>query len=770
MKPSTSLPHFIFFLIILLCTVNEIFTFRSSTTTISKTTWGGGTKSRKTITILSVSKEPHPPNKPPNKNLGVPYFLENEEESGSSTQKQPLSSLSTGYDKPTGKEILQKGSSRVDQALPKKPKPPNNPPPSDIFDKENSYFSNVEGTPAEIAIQAAGDIFGPLFKPEIEHNVSKEKIAGAALASASYGLLSTMSLATSSVAALGAAYVAIKPGAAGKVARLIGTLTWTLGKTLIEEFSDQSTTNTSGVSSSLANTERKKPLFSDQDESDFLKVIAEAEKAVGLAVENEKKMAENAELTEKQSLEEKEFLKALEEAEKAVELAVENEKKIMEEVAAQKAAEEEEAKIVEEKTTKPAKKKRTTSKIPKTSSSPKAEEKEPDLAEEARIAEEKRLAVIARLEEEKRALAEEKANEERIAAEKAEVEKRLAQEEAKAAEEVRIAAEKKAKVAIPYDAAAKLAYDTSDKTISYVDFKIKYEANAVELVKSKREEKIASEKKAEEERLAAEKKAEEERLAAEKKAEEERLAAEKKAEEERLAAEKKAEQERIAAEKVEAERIAAEKVEAERIEAEESQDDALAIEDATAEERRFEAIAKRAEARRAEVAEAAAEARRQRLAEENKAIEAVMTPEVFEDDAFISEEDWEASVDLAKQLDPELYGDGDGATPDYFDIDALIREKAKEEMIDNDDNSKEQISLKRASIKDPEKIIDKLEAETKYIEKEKQRHREEWDISGGSEVSDNFEQMTVAQLKEELRNQGLKVSGRKAELIERLRA
>jgi hypothetical protein len=40
-------------------------------------------------------------------------------------------------------------------------------------------------------------------------------------------------------------------------------------------------------------------------------------------------------------------------------------------------------------------------------------------------------------------------------------------------------------VSIPYDAAAKLAYEASDKKMAYPDFKIKYEADAVALVTSK---------------------------------------------------------------------------------------------------------------------------------------------------------------------------------------------------------------------------------------------------------------------------------------------
>jgi len=40
-------------------------------------------------------------------------------------------------------------------------------------------------------------------------------------------------------------------------------------------------------------------------------------------------------------------------------------------------------------------------------------------------------------------------------------------------------------ISIPYDAAAKLAYESSDKSMKYDDFKVKYEADTVEMVKSK---------------------------------------------------------------------------------------------------------------------------------------------------------------------------------------------------------------------------------------------------------------------------------------------
>lgn len=44
-------------------------------------------------------------------------------------------------------------------------------------------------------------------------------------------------------------------------------------------------------------------------------------------------------------------------------------------------------------------------------------------------------------------------------------------------------------ISIPYDAPAKLAYESSDKSMSYDDFKVKYEADCIALVKSKQPEK-----------------------------------------------------------------------------------------------------------------------------------------------------------------------------------------------------------------------------------------------------------------------------------------
>ena len=75
-------------------------------------------------------------------------------------------------------------------------------------------------------------------------------------------------------------------------------------------------------------------------------------------------------------------------------------------------------------------------------------------------------------------------------------------EEAKGEEivAVAVAVEEPSDVSIPYDAAAKNAYESSNKSMDYADFKAKYEADAVELVKSKQapKEEPVVEKKTEE--------------------------------------------------------------------------------------------------------------------------------------------------------------------------------------------------------------------------------------------------------------------------------
>jgi hypothetical protein len=53
-------------------------------------------------------------------------------------------------------------------------------------------------------------------------------------------------------------------------------------------------------------------------------------------------------------------------------------------------------------------------------------------------------------------------------------------------EEAKKEPEAKIDVSVPYDAAARLAYEASDKSVTFEEFEVKYLAEAVELVKSKR--------------------------------------------------------------------------------------------------------------------------------------------------------------------------------------------------------------------------------------------------------------------------------------------
>merc|ERR1711862_1073610 len=98
------------------------------------------------------------------------------------------------------------------------------------------------------------------------------------------------------------------------------------------------------------------------------------------------------------------------------------------------------------------------------------------------------------------------------------------------------------------------------------------------------------------------------------------------------------------------------------------------------------AVREKAKARRKEVAEAAAEARlaaqKRMAAEEDVGEIAAMADQEDLDGPFIDEDAWNASVDLAKQLDPELYEDDDG-DEEVINNDFLSREKEEIEIENN---------------------------------------------------------------------------------------
>jgi membrane protein involved in colicin uptake len=336
---------------------------------------------------------------------------------------------------------------------------------------------------------------------------------------------------------------------------------------------------------------------------------------------------------------------------------------------------------------------------------------------------------------------------------------------------------------VDYDAAARLAYECSGSNDGFSTFRSKYLTDTSAMIAEKQKERVAVAKREverlEAERLAAEeaKRLEVERLAAEEAKrreakEAERLAAERMAaeaaaraeEERRLEAEEAKRRQAEEAKRLEAERLQAE--EASRMEEQKRRAEAEAAARAKAEE---EASAAKREAERVMREEEA------RLLEEQAAAarEAVLLSgqqDVMEDDE-INDDDWEASVRLANQLSGL-----EGFDDDDIDMDE-IDELLQAEMADLTEDEEELLG------KAAREAVRKYEEEMAMKRSAKQSARSAWDeqlvesspepeevvekaTSGDANV--DYSQMTVAELKEMLRSRGLKVGGKKSELIERL--
>jgi len=276
----------------------------------------------------------------------------------------------------------------------------------------------------------------------------------------------------------------------------------------------------------------------------------------------------------------------------------------------------------------------------------------------------------------------------------------------------------------------------------------------------------------------------EQKAIAEEEAEEERFAEmAAKAEAERI------EQERLAAEKAEAERIEQERLaaeaEAERIKQERLAQEKERLEEEKRAREEEEALA-RFEARRVaeehRLAEQRAAEEEQRLLEEQAAAarEAVRLMELddeeedFDEEDELSDEDYESSALLANELlgvSPAIGGDL---------MDELNDEFLQEEM--NGLTEEEEDALGKAA----REAVRKYEEEMRLKETQKKDIRTSWDdemvsptfqdddapsISSTEEEEPiDYSKMTVAQLKDLLRSKGMKVSGKKAELIERLKS
>ncbi|KAL9187944.1 hypothetical protein ACHAXT_006322 [Thalassiosira profunda] len=294
------------------------------------------------------------------------------------------------------------------------------------------------------------------------------------------------------------------------------------------------------------------------------------------------------------------------------------------------------------------------------------------------------------------------------------------------------------------------------------------------------EEAMAARKAKEEEaaRLAEEKKVAAAAAAEKKRKQEEEAAAKAKAKEEAKAKAAAEEEARAKAAAEEEARMRAEEEARAKAAAEEEARMAKLVEEearakaAAEEEARLAKLAEEEEQRRLEAqAEAAREA--VRLMEEQ---EALMDDEDDEDEDELDDDDWEASVRLANELQgmPNIGGD----VMDDIGDDFLRNE------IDNLSQEEEDALGKAAR-----EAVRKYEEEMATKSSQKQAVRSSWDdemaatpspppaakvgedaINGLDEAAADvdYSKMTVAQLKDELRSKGLKVGGKKAELIERL--
>jgi len=314
------------------------------------------------------------------------------------------------------------------------------------------------------------------------------------------------------------------------------------------------------------------------------------------------------------------------------------------------------------------------------------------------------------------------------------------------------------------------------------------EAEVARMARLNEDKKIVDEKRAAAAEAAAKQKAEEEakavaEAAAKKKAEEEaKTAAEaeakKKAEEEAKAAaeaeaKKKAEEEAKAAAEAEAKKKAEEeaKAAAEAEAKKKAEEEAKAAAEAAAKKKAAEEEARKKEAALQRAAEQARLEEARRLEEQAEAAreavrlmaeqEALMADDEEDDDDFMDDDDWEASVLLAN----ELAGIGGGSADDKI-MDELLQVEMGEL------SEEEEAALGKAA----RAAVLKYEQEMKergslpFEEEEEDNMFDPEVVEQVTKESSNtdYSSMTVAELKDILRSKGLKVGGKKSELIERL--
>jgi len=393
--------------------------------------------------------------------------------------------------------------------------------------------------------------------------------------------------------------------------------------------------------------------------------------------------------------------------------------------------------------------------------------KEDKTAEEKHVEEERVAAEARRLKEKqivaKKAAEEKRLEEERVAAEARRLEEERMAAEEKSLEEERVAAEAR-RLEEKQLAAKKAAEEKRLEEERVVAESRRLEEERVAAEARRLEEKqiaakkAAEEKRLQEERVAAEaRRLEEERIAAEeKRLEEERVAAEaRRLEEKQIAAKKAAEEKRLQEERVAAE---ARRLEEERIAAEEKR---LEEERVAAEARRHEeqpiAAKKAAEENRLEEERVAA--KEDRIAAEEKAFqESVKLAQIWD-----SNEEWADSLKLENDKEQ-------GSTEQVINV--LARDKKVQSTLKKkapqllfDEKSREELGrLAREAVS----LYQEQQAQKKKLTNEK-KGVPLVQVHDATIEAKDYESMTVVELKDALRARGLRVTGKKNELIDRLK-
>jgi len=591
-----------------------------------------------------------------------------------------------------------------------KPKPPSTPPPP-------YFISDVEGpnnVVSEVVANVAEDIMGPLLASPIEQGVAASTIKGAVLSATTLALVSGASITAATSAGLAAAYVVIHPGVSGKTFRIIGDISWSASQLAIKTYEEAKMNETIGNLSKLFIASALDAL--KIGDGNFRSNLLEAKMKVNdVSVEEVVMEAEQVNRMVDVIMQEKE--KELDEIERIEAERVATVKAEKAEVEDQKIATDTMNEEDWEASVKLAQKlfdNEVIEKTVETASVAETEEINNDILDQMTLVQLKDTLRSKSL---------------KLSGNKAELIARLREsnETSEMADNATEEAEAQ-KIASEQAEAQKIATEKA-KAQKLAD----EEAEAQKIATEKAEaQKIANEE-AEAQRIAAEE-AEAQKIAAEE-AEALKIATEE-AEAQKLAAEE-AEAQRIANEEAEAQRIATEEAEAQRIANEEAEAQRIATEEAEAQRIATE----EAEAQRIATEEAEA----QRIAIEEAEAQRIAT------------EQTEALKIAAEQAEAERIA---AEAQKIVDDEAEVERMAEAERIAAEDIG--------AAARRAVELFNQGQDSKNLSEK---KDREEPAMSSevlSTETLSEWGKMTVAQLKDHLRSRGLKLSGKKADLIVRL--